>query len=223
MFWLKRGTSSVTSSPNVYSLIDLCLSGYAALDIVVTASSRGLVVVPAGRNSPTRVWNATGLRFFGLRRQLAGLGVAVGGFVRPAQVGLAEDGLAPGPGHLLQALREVHGVADERVLEALLRAEEGGGCLAARDADPEQELLPRRILPRLVERVLRAVHRERGLHRPSQWSACGNGAPKTAMTASPTNCITVPPAPRMASFIAARCSLSWAARWVGAVRSAIDE
>ena len=26
----------------------------------------------------------------------------------------------------------------------------------------------------------------------SAWSACGKGAPKTAMTASPTNCMTVP-------------------------------
>ena len=26
----------------------------------------------------------------------------------------------------------------------------------------------------------------------SAWSACGNGAPKTAITASPTNCMTVP-------------------------------
>ena len=57
----------------------------------------------------------------------------------------------------------------------------------------------------------------------SAWSSCGNGAPNTAITASPTNCITVPSAPRIARFIAARCSLSWLASWVGEVRSAIEE
>lgn len=53
------------------------------------------------------------------------------------------------------------------------------------------------------------------------WSGCENGAPKTAITASPTNCITVPPASRMAVFIAARCSLSWRARAPGGVASAM--
>ncbi len=49
----------------------------------------------------------------------------------------------------------------------------------------------------------------------------GRGAPKTAITASPTNCITVPPAVRIAVLIAARCSLSWRASSEGGVDSAI--
>ena len=52
----------------------------------------------------------------------------------------------------------------------------------------------------------RVVH---GHARPpaarSAWSSCGTGAPNTAITASPTNCITVPPSPRIARFISARC------------------
>ena len=42
----------------------------------------------------------------------------------------------------------------------------------------------------------------------SAWSGCGNGAPNTAITASPTNCMTVPSSPRIALFIAARCRFS---------------
>ena len=57
----------------------------------------------------------------------------------------------------------------------------------------------------------------------SAWSSCANGAPKTAMTASPTNCITVPFSPRMASFMAARCTLSWPANWLGSACSAMLE
>ena len=68
MFWAYGGTASSTCSPSVNSLIDLSLSGYAALDMVVTASSRGVAVVPVGRNRATRVWNATGLRFLRLAK-----------------------------------------------------------------------------------------------------------------------------------------------------------
>ena len=57
----------------------------------------------------------------------------------------------------------------------------------------------------------------------SGWSGCGNGAPKTAITASPTNCITVPAWPRMAWFIAARCVLSCPASWLGSACSAMVE
>ena len=68
MFWAYGGTASSTWCPSVNWLVALCLSGYAALDIVVTASRRGLVVVPAGRSRPTRVWKATGLRFLRLAK-----------------------------------------------------------------------------------------------------------------------------------------------------------
>ena len=57
----------------------------------------------------------------------------------------------------------------------------------------------------------------------SAWSGCENGAPKTAITASPTNCITVPSSPRMAWFMAARCVLSWPASWLGSACSAMVE
>ena len=57
----------------------------------------------------------------------------------------------------------------------------------------------------------------------SGWSSWGKGAPKTAITASPTNCMTVPSSPRTAPFMAARCSLSWAASCAGGVCSAMVE
>ena len=55
------------------------------------------------------------------------------------------------------------------------------------------------------------------------WSSCGNGAPNTAITASPTYCITVPPSSRIAVFISARWPFSWPASTVGSVRSAMPE
>ena len=56
----------------------------------------------------------------------------------------------------------------------------------------------------------------------SAWSALATGAPNTAITASPTYCITVPPAPRMARFISARWRLSCWASTAGSACSAID-
>ena len=42
------------------------------------------------------------------------------------------------------------------------------------------------------------VHRRRRPRAPrSAWSSCGNGAPNTAITASPTYCMTVPPSSRI--------------------------
>ena len=57
----------------------------------------------------------------------------------------------------------------------------------------------------------------------SAWSSCSNGAPNTAITASPTNCITVPFSPRIASFMAARCTFSCPASWLGSACSAMVE
>ena len=57
----------------------------------------------------------------------------------------------------------------------------------------------------------------------SAWSSWANGAPKTAITASPTNCMTVPFSPRIASFMAARCTLSCPASWLGSACSAMVE
>ena len=51
----------------------------------------------------------------------------------------------------------------------------------------------------------------------SAWSELGTGAPKTAITESPTYCMTVPPSARMAPFISARWRLSWPARADGSV------
>ncbi len=54
-------------------------------------------------------------------------------------------------------------------------------------------------------------------------SGQGTGAPKTAITASPTNCMTQPSLPMIARFIAARCSFSWPARAAGSTFSAMVE
>ena len=57
----------------------------------------------------------------------------------------------------------------------------------------------------------------------SAWSSIATGAPKTAITASPTNCMTVPLTSRMARFISARWTLSWRARALGSAFSAMVE
>ena len=68
----------------------------------------------------------------------------------------------------------------------------------------------RRAAQRSFERALALEHRARGARpRGRRGRRAGTGAPKHAITASPTNCITVPPSSRMAWFISARCSLSW--------------
>ena len=132
-------------------------------------------------------------------------------FVQRVGRRLAEHDRARRPREVLQALREVHGVADERVLEPLLRPEQRGRDLAGRQADAEPERRqavgpPRARSPRPGARASRTPPR----NASSAWSSCGNGAPNTAITASPTNCITVPPSSRIAWFISARCSLSCA-------------
>ncbi len=58
--------------------------------------------------------------------------------------------------------------------------------------------------------------------RPA-WSGTATGAPNTAMTASPTNCMTVPLASMMARFISARCTFSCPASALGSARSAMLE
>ena len=59
--------------------------------------------------------------------------------------------------------------------------------------------------PGRVQRLLAGVHPGRGRQRPRLVRRrAAPGAPKTAITASPTYCITVPPWARMASFIACR-------------------
>ena len=124
---------------------------------------------------------------------------------------------------LLEALGEVHGVADERVLEALLRTEQGRGRLAGRKPEPEPERRQAFLNPALVDLSLTGVHGGGGGDRTVRMVVWETGAPKTAMTASPTNCITVPPSPRIALFIAARCVLSWPASWLGSACSAMVE
>ena len=56
-----------------------------------------------------------------------------------AYVALAEHDAARRPREVLQPLREVHGVADQRVLDALLGAEQRGGDRPGRHADAEAE------------------------------------------------------------------------------------
>ena len=129
---------------------------------------------------------------------------------------LAQHGRPGRAREVLQPLRQVHGVADDRVLEPLVAPEQRGRDLAGRQPDAEPERLepfglPRRVRPRPDARASRPRPR-----RPARaWSSCGNGAPNTAITASPTYCITVPPWSRIAAFISARCVLSWPASTVG--------
>ena len=88
--------------------------------------------------------------------------------------------------------------------------EQRGRDLAGREADAEPERLEALGLPRLVQLRLRArASRTAVWAACTAWSSCGNGAPNTAITASPTYCITVPPWSRIAAFISARCRLSW--------------
>ncbi len=47
--------------------------------------------------------------------------------------------VSPADGELLEALGQIDGVADERVLQSLVGAEQRGGHLARRDADAESE------------------------------------------------------------------------------------
>ena len=59
---------------------------------------------------------------------------------------------------LLEALGEVHGVAHEGVLEALLRTEQGRSRLACRQPEPEPERRQAFLNPALVDLRLSGVH-----------------------------------------------------------------
>ena len=144
---------------------------------------------------------------------------------RRRSVALVEHDAARRPREVLQPLREVHGVADERVLEPLLGPEQRGRDRAGRDADAEPERRQALGAPTasLSARWRSSIDRGRATAR-SAWSSSGTGAPKHAITASPTNCITVPPSSRIAWFISARCSLSCARELrSGRLRSAMPE
>ena len=64
------------------------------------------------------------------------LGLGLHGELVPRDV--ADDDLAVG-GELLQPLAQVDGIADDRVLETLVGAEQRGGDIAARHADAQRE------------------------------------------------------------------------------------
>ena len=120
------------------------------------------------RYAPTGVWRP--LTSAGSNRS------AVGFSVSAPYVGSLSTVSPPSP-QLLQALREVHGVADQRVLEALLGAEQRGGDLAGGQPDAEAE---RRAGPASAQRSLISacarVHRRRAAATArSAWSACGHG------------------------------------------------
>ena len=70
---------------------------------------------------------------------VAGSSSASTGSVTLSSVAAGHDGRAGRTGEVLQPLRHVHGVADERVLEALLGAEQGGRDVAGRHADAHAE------------------------------------------------------------------------------------
>ena len=96
---------------------------------------------------------------------------------------------------LLEPLGHVHRVPDEGVLQPLLRPEECRRRLAGRQPQAQPEgrqalLLPLRLMARCFACMANAAATAR-----SAWSSWANGAPNTAITASPTNCITVPFSP----------------------------
>ena len=101
----------------------------------------------------------------------------------------------PSAGELLQALAQVHGVADDRVLERAPRSRAArrprrpstGRCRAGTARSPS-------VAHSRVHRGLGSVHRHAPRRAPGRRGrAHGSGAPNTAITASPTYCITVPP------------------------------
>ena len=130
---------------------------------------------------------------------------------------LADHGASRRAGEVLEALGEVHGVADDACTRAAPPSRAGRPRPVPVDRPMpssnggEAGVAHSGVRPRPGRRASPAA----AARARSAWSACGNGAPNTAITASPTNCMTVPPSPRMASFIAARCSLSWRASAVG--------
>src|SRR5579863_2761317 len=61
---------------------------------------------------------------------------------------------------LLQALREIHCVPDDRVFESFLRSEQRRRDVTRREADPEQKWRQIALFPALVHLALRGVHRK---------------------------------------------------------------
>ena len=121
------------------------------------------------------------------------IGSASIGSERAAMVASLQTVIPGRPGQVLEPLGQVHGVADQRVLEAFLAAEQGRGHVAGRQADAEPERGQALGLPGLDSRLPGGGASPSAARTArSAWSAWGNGAPNTAMTASPTYCMTVP-------------------------------
>jgi hypothetical protein len=78
---------------------------------------------------------------------------------------LAGHRVAGRPGEVLQPLRQVHRVADHRVLEALGAAQQRSGHLAGGDPDAQPERREPLAGPLLVEIALPGVHGNRRAHR----------------------------------------------------------
>ncbi len=177
--------SNVLRSPCVSTTIAALVRQSCAQSSVAMLSTTSMRYARTGEFRPLTVVSSSGSHVdLGVQR---GVGA------------LAEHDPARRPGEILQPLGEVHGVAHERVLEPLLRAEQRGGDRTGREADAEPERRHARGEPPLVERALRVRASRRGRDTArSAWSSCGTGAPKHAITASPTNCITVPSSSRMA-------------------------
>ena len=90
-------------------------------------------------------------------------------------VASAEDGGARRAGQVLQPLGQVHGVADDRVLEPLVAAEQRGGHLAGRHADAQAEGGQAGLAPALVQLGLARCIAAAALTARSAWSVWGNG------------------------------------------------
>ena len=149
---------------------------------------------------------------------------SAGGFARQlVPRGVADDDLAVG-GELLQPLAQVHGVADDRVFEALVGAEQGRGDDRRVDTPmPSGNGSKPSVVHCALTADWAACIAAAATSARSAWSVDGSGAPNTAITASPTYCITVPPAARIARFISARWRLSCWASCDGSVCSLIVE
>ena len=88
---------------------------------------------------------------------------------------------------------EVHGVADHRVAHDLVRPDVAGDHRSGVDADPDVERRPALRRPLDVEllQLLRSC-RARPRRRARRARGSSSGAPKSAITMSPTNLSTVP-------------------------------
>ena len=124
----------------------------------------------------------------------------------------------------LQPLRDVHGVADDGVLQSPAASDGPRDHGPGVHADPDAELrrhprpIPRRSAPSAAP-----ASRSRSGAPARRGPSVGSGAPNTTITASPWNLSIMPPRASTTSAIAERCLPTTAATSRAGSRSAIVE